>query len=506
MAERKKRGSQNLENNVRTGIPGFDEILNGGFAKNELYLLQGDPGTGKTIFSMQFLKTGIEAGERCLFITFSQRVKSLREAAESLGFSLEGIHIYDLSQQKSLQQLSSEQVIFESAEIEMEELMQELLELLERVAPDRVVFDSISYLRMLANDSARYRRQLLLLRNFFSRHNATVLLTDDQEQLPIRSELQALVHGVILLNHESTQYGSERRFLNIQKFRGRNYLGGLHDFRIGPGGIRVFKRLQGKHAAEKGTWETISSGIVQIDSLLHGGLSEGTTCLFAGPAGAGKSSLAAHFLDAAAMRGEKTAAFLFDELPGTFIHRSENLGMKIGEHIKNNLLNARLVSPGEYSTGEFAHEVLSSVKDFGARIVLIDTLSGYINAMPDVPFLVTQIHDLIAALNQLGVLTIIVVAQHGYVGTRLEDPLDVSYLADAVILFRNFEAGGRIRRAVSVFKKRYGDHERYIRELDSTKDGIRIGEPLSGFSGVLSGNPVFSGRNEELIDKGEHRE
>lgn len=474
---------------VPTGIEGLDRILGGGLPKREIYLVQGDPGTGKTIFGLQFLLAGRDRGETGLFITLTQREADLEDTAASHGWSLEGLHIHQLSGATARGRVA-DQALFPAADIELTEIMAEVLEVVERVRPARVVFDAIAELRLLAADSTRFQHQIFALRDQFADSGATVIFLDTRPEVAATRELEHIAHGVILLDHCLTRFGNAQRRLRVLKMRGMGYSEGLHDCRIQTGGFVVFPRLlPGQESTREGEGDLLESGVEMLDRLVGGGLAEGSSCLFVGPSGVGKSSVSTLYTCEAARRGERSAVFLFEERPETFVRRSESLGMPVRSLIEGGLMIVRPVNTAELSPGEFAELVRQQVQERGVRVVTIDSLTGYISAMPDEQMLLTQMHDLLQYLSGQGVLTILVVAQHGIVGTGLGGPIDVSYLADAVLLFRHFEARGMIRRAISVFKKRYGDHEKLIRELLITPEGIQVDEPLRGFRGLLTGNP-----------------
>ncbi len=429
-----------------------------------------------------------DLGEAGLFFTLTQREADLQDTAASHGWSLEGVHVHQLRRPGTAQGRMADQALFPTGDVELVEVMEEVLAVVERVRPARVVFDAIAELRLLANNSTRFQHQLFALRDMFANSGATVVFLDTPRQGPGTRELEHIAHGVILLEHCLTRFGNAQRRLRVLKMRGMGYGEGLHDCRIKAGGLVVYPRLL---PGEDGTHEgkLLESGVEMLDQLVGGGLAEGSSCLFVGPSGAGKSSVSTLYACAAAVRGDRSAVFLFEERPETFIRRSESLGMPVRSHIEAELMLVRPVNTAELSPGEFAELVRQQVQDRGVRVVTIDSLTGYISAMPDEQMLLTQMHDLLHYLSGQGVLTILVVAQHGIVGSAVSGPVDVSYLADAVLLFRHFEANGVIRRAISVFKKRYGDHEKTIRELIITGDGIQVGEQLRGFRGLLTGNP-----------------
>ncbi|HYD53606.1 MAG TPA: ATPase domain-containing protein [Gemmatimonadaceae bacterium] len=473
---------------ISTGVEGLDRVLRGGLPEREIYLVQGEPGTGKTTLGLQFLLAGRARGETGLFITLTQRAADLERAAASHGWSLDGIHIHQLSRARGAGGRVDDQALFPTGDIELGEVMAEVLAVSERLRPARVVFDAIAELRLLANDSTRFQHQIFELRDLFADTGAAVVFLDTQAQSDGPRDMEHIAHGVILLDHTVTRFGNAQRRLQVVKMRGMGYSEGQHDFRIQAGGLVVFPRLLAD-AGDEGAEGVFESGVPGLDGLVGGGLAAGSSSLFVGPSGAGKSSVATLYACAAAARGQRAAAFLFEERPEMFLRRAESLGMAARNHVASGHLIARSVSTGELSPGEFAELVRCHVQERGVRVVVIDSLTGYISAMPDEQLLLTQMHDLLRYLSSQGVLTILVVAQHGIVGTTLVGPVDVSYLADAVLLFRHFETRGTLRRAISVFKKRYGDHEKLIRELRISPGGIEVGDPLHGYQGLLTGNP-----------------
>ena len=477
------------EPRISTGVDGLDRILGGGLPEREIYLVQGDPGTGKTTFGLQFLLAGRAVGETGLFITLTQRESDLRHAAASHGWSLDGIHVHQLARARAAGRRMGDQALFPTEDVELGEVMAEVLAIVERVRPGRVVFDAIAELRLLAHDSTRFQRQIFELRDLFAGTDAAVVFLDTPPANPAGRDLEHIAHGVILLDHTVTRFGNAQRRIQVLKMRGIGYGEGQHDCRIQAGGFVVFPRLLPSVEEDVGE-EELASGVAMLDQLVGGGLAAGSSCLFVGPSGTGKSSVATLYACAAAARGQRAAAFLFEERPESFLRRAESLGMAARGFVASGLLIARPVSTAELSPGEFAELVRSHVQERGVQVVIIDSLTGYISAMPDEQLLLTQMHDLLQYLSSQGVLTILVVAQHGIMGSTLAGPLDVSYLADSVLLFRHFESRGMIRRAISVFKKRYGDHEKLIRELRITSGGIEVGEPLRQYQGLLTGNPA----------------
>lgn len=484
---------------VAMGISGMDDILFGGLPRNRLYLVQGDPGSGKTTLGLQFLMEGARKGESGLYVTLSETEEELRAVADSHGWSLDGITLHELS--RAMDRLSEEAMntLFHSSEVELSETTRPVLEIVEKEKPVRVVFDSLSEMRLLAGDALRYRRQILALKQFFTGRHCTVLLMDDRTSEVGDLQLQSLAHGVITLEQVAPAYGSERRRLRVVKMRGSKFKGGYHDFRLRTGGLDVFPRMVAADHRHSITHTSMASGIKELDHLLGGGLDRGTSTLLMGPAGSGKSSLASQYVSAAAQQGENAAMFLFDESRDTCITRAAALGMDINRFVQNGKINIRQIDPAEVSPGEFSHLVRHAVEKDKAKVIVIDSLNGYLNAMPEEQFLTTQMHELLTYLSQQEIITIMVLAQHGVLGDALNTPVDVSYLADTAVMLRYFESDGRVRQAISVLKKRSGYHEHSIREFKLEANGIRVGEPLADFSGVLTGTPHFSGAQSELL-------
>lgn len=480
---------------VSTGVAGLDLILGGGFLRAGFYLLQGDPGAGKTTVALQFLREGQRLGASVLYVTLTETYSDLARACESHGWSLEGIQVCDLT--ATAADTASEYMMFKPSEVEMGETARRILEEVEKRKPTRVVFDGLSELRLLAADALRYRRQLLGLKAFFEQQQITALLLDDRTSPIGQLDPESLVGGNIVLERLLPGYGGARRRIYVTKVRGADFWDGYHDYEICAEGVVVHPRLiAAKHQREFEARQ-ILSGIENLDALLSGGLDYGTTTLLLGPAGAGKSTLAMQYVAAALSGGLKAAVFTFDEVLATLVARSEKLVANgIGQYIQSGALHAKQVDPAELSPGAFAHEVQERVRD-GARVVVIDSLNGYLSAMPEERFLTTHLHELFAYLNQNGMVTIVVVAQHGLLMASNSE-LDVSYLADTVLVFRYFEADAQIRQSVSVFKKRTGVHERALRELRITEQGLRIGPPLRGFRGIMTGVPEYHGTTQPL--------
>jgi circadian clock protein KaiC len=495
--------SDQLRSPTATGIAGLDDVLRGGFPPNRVYLIQGDPGSGKTTLGLQFLLEGVRVGETSLYISLSESKDEVLSVARSHGWALEGIRLFEMQVGEQEYSDASENTLFEPSEVELREVMQRLLSEIERVKATRVVFDSLSELRLLAQHPLRYRRQILLLKQFFTGRNCTVLFLDDRTAPEEDRQLQSIVHGVLMLEVSAADYGNERRRLRVVKLRGLAPRGGYHEFAIRTGGLRVFPRLvAAEHMPDVGTPSVLPSGVAQLDRLLGGGIDRGTATLIVGPAGCGKSSLALKYALSAVERGEHVDLFAFDERIQTLLHRARGLGIDLDTALQSRKLTLAQIDPAEMGPGEFVANVIRSVFEQRSRVVIIDSLNGYLNAMPEERALALQLHELLAVLNQNGVTTFMVMAQHGLLGPGMQSPIDVSYLADTVILLRYFEAEGSVRKAISVVKKRSGAHEDTIREFRmGPPDGISVGQPLSGFRGVLTGVPAYVGGSEKLMIK-----
>ena len=475
---------------VTTGISGLDDILGGGLERGRVFLLEGDPGTGKTTIALQFLLAGLAAGERGLFITMSETEDELRAAAASHGWSLEGLDIFELVPPESLLDDDQQQSLLYSSDLELGETTKRIFEAFELVRPERVALDSLSEIRLLAQSSLRYRRQILALKHYFARKSTTVLMLDDLTSESNDKTVHSVAHGVLALSEMVRDYGIERRRARVVKFRGRKFRGGYHDFIIETGGVRVFPRLvSAEHRADFNRSQ-VPSDSAELNALLGGGVERGSSVLILGPAGTGKSLMTLTFLAGATARGECSAMFVFDEELSLLIDRAKGLGIDIQAMVDSGRLVIEQVDAAEMSPGELSQKVRRCVEEHGARTVVIDSLNGYQAAMPEENSLVLHMHELLQYLNRRGATTFLTVAQHGLVGD-MKSPVDVTYLADTVILLRYFEAVGRVRRAVSVIKKRTGAHEDTIREYRIGNQGILFGEPLVAFQGVLRGVPTW---------------
>ncbi|HEX8088015.1 MAG TPA: ATPase domain-containing protein [Blastocatellia bacterium] len=486
-----------------TGVEGLDKILRGGLPRNRIYLLEGNPGTGKTTLALQFLLEGMRLGEKGLYVTLSETKEELYAVARSHGWSLDDLAIYDLAVPEGVSPEDGQYTLYYPSEVELGETTKAVFEEVERVQPQRVVFDSLSEMRLLARDPLRYRRQILALKQFFIGRQSTVLLLDDHTSQESDRQLESLAHGVLILEHKSPRYGGPHRYLNMLKLRGVNYIGGYHDFAIKPGGMVVYPRLIASDHQKTTARQTISSGLKNLDRLTGGGLESGSANLFLGPAGTGKSTLAAQYVAAAAERDQNAAMFIFDEGLNALLDRSAGIGIDLAQHITSGRCVIRQIDPAEISAGEFSNMICESVEKGGAKVVIIDSLNGYMQAMPEEHFLTAHMHELLAYLNQQGVLTILVVGQHGLFGSNMPPPTDVSYLADTVILFRYFESSGRVRKAISVVKKRTSEHENSIRELRLTSKGIEVGDALTDFEGILTGLPRSTGKGKGIMENGD---
>ncbi|MDB5925403.1 MAG: kaiC 2 [Betaproteobacteria bacterium] len=482
----------------QTGVPGLDEILYGGLPAGRLYLVDGNPGVGKTTLALQFLLEGVRRGERCLYVTLSETKAELDSVADSHGWTLEGISIIELSQIESALTTRSQNTLFQPAEVELNNLSKLLLEQISELKPSRLVLDSLSEMRLLAQNPLRYRRQILTFKQRFSAIDCTVLLLDDRSAVGPDVQVQSIVHGMLTLSIIPLKFGINRRYLSVTKLRGARFREGNHDYVINRGGITLYPRLVAADYPATFTRTTALSGNSELDKLIGGGLDAGTSNLLMGPAGSGKSTVASLFVHAAAERGDKAMLFAFDESLHTLYQRTRDLGLDLQGHVESGRLTVQQVDPAEIAPGELSNKIVECVEKLGVRMIVLDSLNGYVNAMPQEDFLSLHLHELLSFLNQRGVVTIMVLAQQGLIGA-MGTPVDVSYLADTVILTRFFEARGEVRKAISIIKKRSGAHETAIREMLMSRSGIQIGRPLSDFEGVLTGVPRFVGANTQIM-------
>jgi circadian clock protein KaiC len=483
-----------------TGIGGLDDILSGGLTRRRLFLVEGVPGSGKTTLALQYLMAGARLGETVLYITLSETEEELRAGAASHGWSLEDLHIRELTPPEEALDLDEQNTMFHPSEIELASTTKRILADVERLKPSRVVFDSLSELRLLAGNALRYRRQILALKQFFATRQCTVVLLDDLTATEHDLQVQSIAHGVVLLEQLNPEYGSERRRLRVVKYRGVKFRGGYHDYVIAKGGIEVFPRLVAAEHRMPRTREKLPIDVPELDALLGGGLEQGTSTLIVGAAGTGKSTLAAQFVAAAAGRGQRGALFMFDESPHTLLSRCGDLHVDLERHVTSGDVTLQQIDPAELTPGEFTYALRAAVEQRDAKVIVIDSLNGYLNAMPEERFLTIQLHELLSYLGQRNVVTILIGAHAGLVGAQMNTPVDASYLADAVILLRYFEARGEVRQAISVMKKRGSKHERTIREFRLDGGRIAVGEALRNFQGVLTGVPTYEVSSEPPRD------
>ncbi len=480
---------------ISTGIPGLDAILAGGLTKDRLYLLEGDPGTGKTTMALQFLVEGARRGEPVLYITLAENDVELRAVAQSHGFSVDGITVHEIVPAESVLDPDEQYTVFHPSEVELGETNRLILSQIDELNPTRVVIDSLSELQLLAGSPLRYRRHVLALKQFFAKRACTALFLDDKTAVGGDQQVRSIAHGVISLQQIESAYGAERRVLRVLKYRGIDYRRGPHDYVIATGGIVAYPRIVAAESREIVIRKQVSSGLGEFDTLLGGGIEEGSSTLISGPPGTGKSSLAAQFVHAATRRGSKAAMFVFEEALNTLLNRADGIGMDLRGPIAQGLLTVSQIDPAELSPGQFSHAVCRAA-DQGARVIVIDSLNGYLNAMPEARFLTTHLREVLTYLGQRGVVTILVGVQQGVIGT-MGGTVDVSYLADNVLLLRYYEASGAVHKALSVFKKRGSQHETTLRSFDITSRGIQVGAVLKDFRGILTGVPVRTGSEKD---------
>ena len=475
---------------ISTGIAGLDDILGGGLTPQRVYLVEGSPGAGKTTLGLQFLLDGIGKGESGLYITLSETADELRAVAASHGWTIDALSLFELADDSELD-LDAQQSVFHPSEVELGETTRKVMNKVDEIKPVRVVFDSLSEMRLLAQNPLRYRRQILALKQFFSSRACTVLLLDDKTS-QADQHLHSIAHGVISLEQIAKEFGKERRRVNIIKMRGLRFRGGYHDYTLDTGGITMYPRLVAAEHASAFTPEVRATGSDSFDALLGGGLVRGTNTLMVGPSGIGKTTLSTRCLLSALERGENASFYLFDEGLGTFFARSSALGMDLQRYVDSGQLKIHHIDPAELSPGEFAQMLRDAVEQGGVSFLIIDSLNAYLQAMPGEQFLILQMHELLSYLNQQGVTTVLVLGQHGMIGEVRSD-VDLSYLSDSTVLLRFFESNGRLRRAITVIKSRAAQHAQTIHELQLAHDGVRIGSPLEGFEGVLTGLPSYRG-------------
>jgi circadian clock protein KaiC len=472
---------------ISTGIAGLDDIMSGGFTRRRLFLVEGVPGSGKTTLAMQFLLAGVSQGEPVLYVTLSETAEELKASAASHGWSLDGIELRELAPTEAALDPDEQSTMFHPSEVELAATIKRVLADVERVRPTRLVFDSLSELRLLAGTPLRYRRQILAMKQFFATRRCTVLLLDDLTGSANDLQMHSLAHGVVSLEHLNPEYGSERRRLRIAKYRGRPFRGGHHDYTIRTGGLEVFPRLVAAEHRQRPTPAPLPSDIPELDALLGGGLDAGSSNLIVGAAGTGKSTVAAQIVTAAAGRGQRGALFLFDERAETLLARCDQLHVDLRGAVQAGTMSLQQVDPAELSPGEFTHIIRTAVEQQGVRLIVLDSLNGYLSAMPGERFLALQLHELIMYLGQRGVATILIGSQHGLIGSEMTTPADASYMADTVILLRYFESKGEVRQAISVIKKRGGSHERTVREFKLADGRIVVGDVLRNSRGILTG-------------------
>ncbi len=494
-----------LQNNLTTsflssGIPALDEILRGGFTKDRLYLIEGSPGSGKTTLALQFLIEGTKHGESCLYITLSETAVELRAVASAHGWDLAGVHIHEVLPSESVLNPDEQYSIFHPSDVEMGSTTKGILDILEKIKPVRLVLDSLSELQLLASNPLMYRRQVLAFKQFITNRSCTTLFLDDRTSSDGDLQVRSIAHGVISLKRMATDYGGIRRRLEVIKYRGVAFREGLHDYKIEYGGIVVYPRLIAAESREMLPQVQFASGLPELDLLLGGGIEEGSSTLISGPPGTGKSTLAAQFVSSTLKKNNRAAMFLFEESISNLLNRSDSLGINLRSHLHSRQLSLHQVDPAQLTPGEFMHTVCKAADD-GAKVVVIDSLNGFLQAMPSEKLLSTHMHELLTYLGQRGVITFLVGVQQGMLGGNMSSTVDASYLADNVILLRYFEAAGEVKQAISIFKKRGSQHERTIRQMSITSDGIHIGPVLRQFQGILTGVPKLMSAQRNEIDR-----
>jgi circadian clock protein KaiC len=484
---------------ISSGIPGLDNVLGGGLTKERLYLLEGDPGSGKTTLALQFLIEGAARGESVLYITLAENEIELRAVAAAHGFSMDGVTVHEVIPEENFSNPEAQYTVLDPSEVEFDETNNVILEMIEKTRPMRVVLDSLSELQLLSGSALRYRRHVLGLKQYFAKRSCTALLLDDKTSVRGDQQVRSIAHGVISLQSNNSEYGAERRVVRVLKYRGIAFRRGPHDYSIITGGIVVYPKVVAAESRGLVNRSQITSGLDSLNTLLGGGIEEGSSTLISGPPGTGKSTLALQFVRSITQHGEKAAMFLFEESLNTLLNRSKGIGMDVRPYFDSGLLSVHQIDPAEMSPGEFTHAVCAAA-DQGTKVIVIDSLTGYLNAMPDAKFLTTHLHELLKYLGQRGVATFLIGIQQGMVGT-MTTGIDVSYMADNVLVLRYFEARGHVEKAISVFKKRGSVHETTLRRFNITSEGIEVGPVLANFQGILTGVPTFVEAGENSIAK-----